>query len=165
MEKQKKSVLLEYIKVIIVTLLITYIALYFFQISRVYMTSMLPNYHEGEIVIVEKIFYKNSEPKYNDVIVIDYVDGEEKENYIIKRVIGIGGDHLEVKDNQLYRNGKEVEEKYVNNDAMTEDFTVDIPEGKVFVMGDNRNVSLDSRKFGYVDFKRDVIGKVIFSIF
>lgn len=165
MEKQKKSVLLEYIKVIIVTLLICYVALYFFQISKVHMTSMMPNYQEGDIVIVEKIFYKNSEPKYNDVIVIDYVDANENKNYLIKRVIGVGGDHLEVKDNLLYRNGKEVHEDYVNSDAITEDFSVDIPKGKVFVMGDNRNVSLDSRKFGYIDFKRDVIGKVLFTLF
>lgn len=164
-EKRKKSVLIEYIKVIIVTLLVTYAALYFFQISRVYGTSMLPNFHEGDIVIVEKVFYKNSEPKYNDVIVVDYIDQSKDETYIIKRVIGIGGDHLEVKDNQLYRNGKLVDEEYINGDMQTEDFSVDIPEGKIFVMGDNRDVSLDSRKIGYVDFKKDVIGKVIFKLF
>lgn len=164
-EKSKKSVLLEYIKVIVITLLVTYAILYFIQISRVYGTSMLPNYHEGNVVIVEKVFYKNSEPEYNDIVVIDYVDDKADETSIIKRVVGIGGDHIEIKDNQLYRNGEVVKEDYIKEYMHTDDLSVDIPEGKVFVLGDNRNVSLDSRSIGYVDFKEDVVGKVIFKLF
>lgn len=164
-QKQKKSAFIEYIKVIVVTLLVTYAMLHFFQVSKVYGTSMLPNYHEGDIVIVEKVFYKNSEPNYNDIIVVDYVDQAQDETYIIKRVIGVGGDHIEIRDNQLYRNGNIVEESYINEIMETENMVVDVPEGKVFVLGDNRNVSLDSRLIGYVDFKEDVIGKVVFKVF
>lgn len=164
-QKQKKSVFLEYIKVIVVTLLVTYTLLYFFQISRVYGTSMLPNYHEGEIVIVEKVFYKNGKPSYNDIVVVDYINEAQDETFIIKRVIGVGGDHIEIKDNQLYRNGERVEEAYINEVMKTENMVADIPEGKVFVLGDNRNVSLDSRVIGYVDFKKDVIGKVVLELF
>ena len=163
--KQKKSALLEYVKVIVVTLVVTYIMLYFFQVSRVYGTSMLPTYHEGNIVIVEKVFYKNSEPTYNDIVVVDYVNESSDETYIIKRVVGVGGDHLEIKDNQFYRNGKLVEEEYINETMQTDNMVVDVPEGKIFVLGDNRNVSLDSRIIGYVDFKKDVIGKVVLKLF
>lgn len=163
--KQKKSALLEYVKVIVVTLVVTYIMLYFFQVSRVYGTSMLPTYHEGNIVIVEKVFYKNSEPTYNDIVVVDYINESSDETYIIKRVVGVGGDHLEIKDNQFYRNGKLVEEEYINETMQTDNMVVDVPEGKIFVLGDNRNVSLDSRIIGYVDFKKDVIGKVVLKLF
>ena len=66
--QSKKSILLEYLKVIVITLIVTYGILYFVQISRVYGTSMIPTYHEGNIVLVDKVFYKNKEPKRNDII-------------------------------------------------------------------------------------------------
>ena len=88
-----------------------------------------------------------------------------KETFIIKRVVGIGGDHIEIKDNQLYLNGELLQEDYINGAMInSEDMVVDVPEGKVFVMGDNRNNSLDSRKLGYFDFDEDVIGRVFFTV-
>ena len=103
-KQSKKSILLDYLKVIVITLIVTYGVLYFVQISKVYGTSMLPTYHEGNIVLVDKVFYKHSEPKRNDIVVVDYKDANMKETFIIKRVVGIGGDHIEIKDNELYLN-------------------------------------------------------------
>lgn len=164
-KQSKKSILLEYLKVIVITLIVTYGVLYFVQISKVYGTSMLPTYHEGNIVLVDKVFYKHSEPKRNDIVVVDYKDANMKETFIIKRVVGIGGDHIEIKDNELYLNGELLEEDYINGAMInSEDMVVDVPEGKVFVMGDNRNNSLDSRKLGYFDFDEDVIGRVFFTV-
>ena len=164
-KKKKKSILLDYLKVIVITLIVTYGVLYFVQISKVYGTSMLPTYHEGNIVLVDKVFYKHSEPKRNDIVVVDYKDANMKETFIIKRVVGIGGDHIEIKDNELYLNGELLEEDYINGAMInSEDMLVDVPEGKVFVMGDNRNNSLDSRKLGYFDFDEDVIGRVFFTV-
>ena len=164
-KQSKKSILLDYLKVIVITLIVTYGVLYFVQISKVYGTSMLPTYHEGNIVLVDKVFYKHSEPKWNDIVVVDYKDANMKETFIIKRVVGIGGDHIEIKDNELYLNGKLLEEDYINGAMInSEDMLVDVPEGKVFVMGDNRNNSLDSRKLGYFDFDEDVIGRVFFTV-
>ena len=164
-KQSKKSILLEYLKVIVITLIVTYGVLYFVQISKVYGTSMLPTYHEGNIVLVDKVFYKHSEPKRNDIVVVDYKDANMKETFIIKRVVGIGGDHIEIKDNELYLNGELLEEDYINGAMInSEDMLVDVPEGKVFVMGDNRNNSLDSRKLGYFDFDEDVIGRVFFTV-
>lgn len=163
--KSKKRVLLEYLRVIVVTLIVTYGVLYFVQISRVYGSSMLPTFHEGNIVLVDKVFYKHNEPERNDIVVVDYRDANENETYIIKRVIAVGGDHLEIKDNQVYLNGKLLKEDYINEVMINnEDMVIDVPEGKIFVMGDNRNNSLDSRRLGYFDFEDDVIGKVFFTL-
>lgn len=100
--KSKKRVLLEYLRVIVITLIVTYGVLYFVQISRVYGTSMVPTFHEGNIVLVDKVFYKRGEPERNDIVVVDYRDANQNETFIIKRVVAVGGDHLEIKDNQVY---------------------------------------------------------------
>lgn len=159
----KKS-FFEYLKVIVVTVVITYSLLYFVQISRVVGSSMEPTYHSGNIILVDKFFYKREEPQHNDIVVVNYDNGYESEQ-IIKRVVGIEGDKIEMKDNQLYRNGELVEEDYILEKMDTADFSYDIPSGKIFVLGDNRNVSVDSRMIGYVDFDDDVVGKVFFKVF
>ena len=159
-----KNSFLEYIKVIIITVLVTYSVLYFVQVSRVVGSSMEPTYQNGNIILVDKFFYKRSEPEVNDIVVVEY-PVSDNENQIIKRVVGIGGDHIEVKDNHLYRNGEMIVEDYIIETMDTEDFSYDIPEGKIFVLGDNRNISVDSRMIGYVDFEDDVIGKVFFKVF
>lgn len=166
MEKRDyKSSLLEYVKVIIVAAVITLAVLHFIQISRVVGSSMEPTYHNGNIVLVDKIFYKRSQPQYNDIVIIKY-HVSAGEDQIIKRVVGLGGDRIEMKNNQLYRNGELLEEDYIQ-EAMVgnEDFAYDIPEGKIFVMGDNRNRSVDSRLIGYVDFEDEVVGRVFFKVF
>ena len=125
---------------------------------------MEPNYHNGNVILVDKVFYKKNQPKYNDIVVVSY-HVDTNEDQIIKRVIGVGGDHIEIKDNQLYRNGQLVKEDYILETMINDDFTCDVPEGKIFVLGDNRNVSVDSRMIGYVDFDDDVVGKVFFKVF
>lgn len=164
MEKEdlKKS-LFEYVKVIVFTIVITFGVLYFVQISRVVGSSMEPTYHHGNIILVDKVFYK--EPSYNDIVVVEY-PVSINEQQIIKRIVGLPGDHIEMKDNQLYRNGQLLEEDYIHEPMVgNEDFSYDIPEGKIFVMGDNRNHSVDSRDIGYVDFDEQVVGKAFFKVF
>ena len=166
MEKRDyKSSLLEYVKVIIVAAVITLAVLHFIQISRVVGSSMEPTYHNGNIVLVDKFFYKRSQPQYNDIVIVKY-HVNAQEDQIIKRVVGLSGDRIEMKNNQLYRNGELLEEDYIQ-EAMVgnEDFAYDIPEGKIFVMGDNRNRSVDSRLIGYIDFEDEVVGRVFFKVF
>lgn len=163
--KDIKKSLFEYIKVIVVTVAVTLFVLHFVQISRVVGISMEPTYHNGNIILVDKVFYKKSTPEYNDIVVVKYhvTDGEDQ---IIKRIVGLPGDHLEMKDNQLYRNGELLQEDYINEPmGANEDFSYDVPKGKVFVMGDNRNHSVDSRVIGYVDFDSQVVGRVFFKVF
>ena len=161
--EEKKALFLENLKVVVITVIVTFIILQFVQISRVHGTSMENTYHEGNIVLVNKIFYKWDNPQRNDIVIVDYRSGDD-DTYIIKRVIGVGGDHIDIKDNIVYVNGQQIEESYIKEAMLTEDLSLDIPEGKIFVMGDTRNSSLDSRKLGFFDFEDDVIGKVFFKV-
>lgn len=157
------SELLDLLKVIVLTMIGTFIVLQFVQVSRVNGSSMENTYFQNNIVLIDKVFYKRQQPKRNDIIIVDYDDGLE-DTLIIKRVIAVGGDHLDIINNEVYINGKKIKENYIKEKMDTENLSIDIPKGKVFVMGDNRNHSLDSRKLGYFDFKDDVIGKVFFKI-
>ena len=82
-----------------------------------------------------------------------------------KRVIAVEGDKIECIDSELYLNGQLLEEDYINEDMDYHDFSYEIPEGKIFIMGDNRNHSIDSRIIGYIDFEDDVVGKVFLKVF
>ena len=138
-----KQTVLEYVKVILVTVILTYGFLFFVQISHVEGQSMEPNYHEGNIVLVNKQFYH-----YDDV-----------------RVIGKQCDTIECIDHELYRNGKKVNETYINEQMTDTNWTYTVPKGDVFIMGDNRNHSTDSRYIGAVSFKKEIVGKVFFKAF
>ena len=167
MEKENnfKSTLFEYLRVIVCTVIVCVLFLHFVQISKVVGISMEPTYHDGNVILVDKFFYKNKEPQHDDIVVAHYALADEHEQ-IIKRVVGIPGDHIEMKDNRLYRNDQLLDESYIlepmeNNN----DFSYDIPKGKVFVMGDNRNHSVDSRLIGYLDFEEDIVGRVFLRVF
>ena len=146
MEKKQslKSTIWEYVKVVIVTVILTYSLLFFVQVSRVVGHSMDPTYHNGEVVLVNKRFYKLSDVKYGDVVVaeVNFGDGDEQ---IIKRVIGKPGDTISCKDGVSW--------------------SYHVADGKLFVMGDNRNNSSDSRVLGALDFKQHIVGKVFFHLF
>jgi len=84
--------------------------------------------------------------------------------YIVKRVIGLPGDTIEFKDNKLYLNNQETKEPYLKPEIITADMEkVTIPEGKYFVVGDNRGVSIDSRRDGPYE-KDHILGKVVMRI-
>lgn len=131
--------------------------------------SMEPTLHDGNMLMVNKVTYDLKEVDRFDVIVFHM---NENEDYV-KRVIGLPGDELEYKNDKLYINGKYVEEEYLepykqnhDNSLYTEDFDLQeitgdqqVPENSLFVMGDNRNNSLDSRSFGFIE-TDELVGKV-----
>ena len=83
-----KQSIMEYVKVVVVTMILTYLVLYFIQISRVVGVSMQPTYNNGNIVLVNKKFYSYSDCHYGDIVVADVDFGSGKSEQIIKRVIG-----------------------------------------------------------------------------
>ncbi len=171
MEKQvkEKNELWEWTKALLIAFAIAAIIRYFlFTPIAVDGESMMPTLEDGDRMIVNKIGYKIGEPKRFDIVVFH---APEQKNYI-KRVIGLPGDTLEYKDDQLYINGDPIDEPYldaykeqINGGTLTEDFTLKdidvsldtIPEGYVFVMGDNRRNSKDSRHIGLVE-QKEIIG-------
>ena len=121
----------------------------------------MPTLENGDRMIVNKFSYKIGEPKRFDIVVFH---APEQKDYI-KRVIGLPGDYIEYKDDQLYINGEPIDEPYldeykakITEGNLTYDFNLKdidpsldvIPEGYVFVMGDNRQYSKDSRHIGIV---------------
>ncbi|MFD1018162.1 signal peptidase I [Thalassobacillus hwangdonensis] len=124
--------------------------------------SMLPSLHDGDHLIVSKLNYSIGEPDRYDVVVFH---ATQRKDYI-KRVIGLPGEHVEMKDDQLIIDGEKVDEPYLDdrkaamneNQIMTQDFTIEelpggykeVPEDHVLVLGDNRNNSTDSRMLGVV---------------
>ncbi|MGL4345675.1 MAG: signal peptidase I, partial [Cellulosilyticaceae bacterium] len=140
-------------------------------VTKVYQWSMKPTLQEGDLLAVEKVSYRIREPKRGEIVILLKDEGKgiestyigrflvdyknkyehkpERERYV-KRIIGLPGDEVDIKDGSVYINGTKLEEDY------TLGVTVDtkgkypkkIPEGYYFVMGDNRENSVDSRMFG-----------------
>ena len=124
---------------------------------RVESISMQPTLFPGDYVIVNKLAYRfNSSPERGDVIVFRYPPDPDTTPYI-KRIIGLPGDQVHIADGNVYVNGQLLIEAYLKvNTNIGGDWNV--PSGQLFVMGDNRNNSSDSRKWGFVPLE-NIIGR------
>lgn len=131
--------------------------------------SMYPTLHNGDRMVLSKV----GDVHRFDVVILKAPD--ENVEYI-KRVIGMPGDTVEMKNGVLYINGKKVDQPFINTEALAkqtvfiDDFTLEsltgeakVPEGKYFVLGDNRGVSKDSRMIGFID-RSAIEGKAVFTI-
>ncbi len=125
---------------------------------RVENISMKPTLQPGNLLIVNKLAYKWSEPKHGDIVVFHF-QGNKSEDYI-KRLIGLPGDEVIVSDGQVSVNGRILNEPYIADNPNYEGSWM-VPENQLFVLGDNRNNSSDSHHWGFVPMK-DVVGKAIF---
>ncbi|HOA30701.1 MAG TPA: signal peptidase I [Clostridia bacterium] len=171
---------------------------YVIRASEVFGRSMYPTLEQGDVVFISRMPYIFGKPKHGDIVVFDstlekrnffteikesvkynmitqkFFKTEKSNKYWIKRVIGVPGDVLEIKDGKLYRNGELLEEDYVNSASPITyknlvppsmgdgDLTrIVVKEGEIYCMGDNRNHSEDSRAIGPVPIN-DVLGKVIY---
>ena len=156
----------------IVIILVSVVRSYLFTNYIVFGQSMMPTIHDGERIIVNKIGYEIGAPDRFDLVIFQ---ADEDTDYI-KRVIGLPGDHIEYIDDVLYVNGEAYKEPFLDENKeeygskpFTADFSLEsvtdadlVPEGHVFVLGDNRRNSLDSRHIGFVE-KQQFVGKVNFS--
>ncbi len=166
---KKKNELWEWVKALMIAILLAAGIRYFlFAPIVVDGWSMMPTLHDQDRMIVNKLSFKLGEPERFDIIVFH---APENKDYI-KRVIGLPGDYIEYKDDTLYVNGKAYEEPYLEeykqqviDGPLTEPFTLEektgeerVPEGHVFVMGDNRRYSKDSRHIGTIPIE-EILGK------
>lgn len=137
---------------------------YVVSFQQVVGPSMQPNYKSGDLLLLNKISYRFRNPRMFEVVVIS----NDETKYMIKRIIGLPGDSIEYKDNKLYING-EVTNEYFDTEGITNDFSLSeleydvIPDNYYFVMGDNRENSLDSRYYGLIK-KDQILGKVQFRL-
>lgn len=121
--------------------------------------SMEPSYYHNNRVVVSKVSYLLGDIERGDVIVFPAPPNPE-EDYI-KRVIGLPGDQILVQNGVVFINGEALVEPYISAPPINNMRTTTVPEDSVFVMGDNRNVSSDSRSWGPLPIE-DIIGKAVF---
>ncbi|GED70742.1 S26 family signal peptidase [Brevibacillus reuszeri] len=126
--------------------------------------SMLPTIQINDRLIVEKII-KMDEYKFGDIVVFYPPVPEKVHERYVKRLIGLPGDVIEIKNGSLIRNGVKLSETYLNEPIRYEYGPITVPENKYFFLGDNRNESFDSHLWTtpFVD-KEKVIGKAILTI-
>ena len=130
--------------------------------------SMHPTYVNKEYLIALKIAYNISEPQHGDVVIFEYSNSRD----FIKRIVGLPGDTISLRSGDLYRNGVLIDESaYLDSSVVTnegrslkEGGSVYVDEGKVFVVGDNRPHSADSRAFGTID-QAQIKGRAIWVIY
>lgn len=119
--------------------------------------SMLPTLEDGEFVLVSKLNYRFGEVERGDIIVFHYPMDPDQE--LIKRVIGLPGDTINVQSGIVSVNGQQLTEPYIAAAPLYSGQWM-VPEGQLFVLGDNRNDSSDSHSWGYLPFEK-VVGKAI----
>jgi signal peptidase I len=122
--------------------------------------SMVPTILIGDRVLVEKITYRFRLPERGEIVVFDPPERSKLKDVLIKRVIAVAGDNLEIRNGVIYINGIPQAESYVKNKDFSNFAPMVIPQNSIFVMGDNRPGSFDSRAWGAVD-KSLIIGRGI----
>ena len=178
-KEKKKSKIREYIEAIIFAILIAlFITTFIVKTYKIPSGSMKPTLLVGDQIMVNKFIYgvkiplirktiiPLTDPKRGDIVVFIYPADRSKD--FIKRVVGLSGETIEIKDKRIFINGKQYSDSFgVYIDQLIIPASVNsrdnfgpvtVPQGSIFVMGDNRDESLDSRFWGFVDLK-DVEGK------
>ncbi|HOV91282.1 MAG TPA: signal peptidase I [Syntrophorhabdaceae bacterium] len=183
--KNKKSKTREYIESLIIAAIIAFfVRSFFIQAFKIPSSSMEPTLLIGDHLLVNRlsyvmkvpltdiVFLTLGEPQRGDVIVFRYPVDKDKD--FIKRVIAKAGDTVEIKDKQVYVNGKKIDDKWAyfsDNTVMPGNVSpkdnlgpIVVPKNSFFVMGDNRDRSLDSRFWGFVE-KEHLVGRALILYF
>ncbi|AJY74419.1 signal peptidase I [Paenibacillus beijingensis] len=147
--------LLEWVKMVAAALVIVLLLhVFVFNLSTVVGHSMEPTLKEREWLFVNKLALRLGKPRLGDIVVLkDVSTPSGPQSYLVKRVVGVPGDRIEIRSGKLYRNGAPAAEPYTDSDIDDADYgPVVVEPGRYFVMGDNRHTgaSRDSRSFGTV---------------
>lgn len=161
LKEKTKGEIREWIESIFIPVIIAIvIKAFIFETILVDGYSMLPTLKDRDRLAVNKVGYHIGEPERGDIIVFKYP--ADPKLIFIKRVIGVEGDRVEIKNHRVYVNGEELEEDYILEKPLGDYPEVVVPENTVFVLGDNRNDSRDSRypDVGFIPLKY-IRGKAI----
>ncbi|MDY7040030.1 MAG: signal peptidase I [Chloroflexota bacterium] len=132
------------------------INLFLAQATQVYGQSMEPNLHHSQRLVVEKISYRFHGPRRGDVVVLK--SSEHGSELLIKRVVGLPGERVEIHDGLVYIDGVPLAEPYLTQGTSGYKEAVVVPPLQVYVLGDNRGFSNDSRSFGPVSLE-NIVGR------
>lgn len=149
MNDKIKRILKEALPYIIIIIVVLLIKRYVVTPIQVNGDSMDPTLKNGDFMILNKLSMKLDTIHRFDIVVIDKDD-----SYIIKRVIALPGETVKYENNKLYIDGYQIEESFLPDGKETNDFEEKIPDNCYFVMGDNRQISLDSRQLGCFDISK-----------
>ncbi|HVA92265.1 MAG TPA: signal peptidase I [Chloroflexota bacterium] len=155
--RKGRSALVEIVETLAITLILFFAARASVQPFNVQGQSMEPTLHNHEYILVEKVSYWFTSPQRGDIVVFK-APPQPTEDYI-KRVIGLPGDHVVVRNGQVFVNGHQLTEPYI---AAPPDYTDDkiVPKGYLYVLGDNRQNSSDSHAWGLLP-RGNIIGRAI----
>jgi signal peptidase I len=154
-----RRILVEIIQTVVLALVLFFAINFISARIRVDGSSMEPTFHNGDYVIVNRLTYQWGEIQRGDVVVFPYPLSPE-EDYI-KRVIGLPGDRVAIYGGNVYVNGQRIEEPYISSAPANDVAETVVPEGYVYVLGDNRNASSDSRSWGPLEIEA-ILGKAVF---
>jgi signal peptidase I len=153
-----RAILREFVQTVLpAVLMAAVIHLFLAQATRVYGQSMEPNLHTDQRLIVEKVSYRFHGPQRGDIVVLKQPGCDDCE-LLIKRVIGLAGEEITIHGGQVYVDSQPVEEPYLTQVTTGSFGPVRVPPLHVFVMGDNRGASNDSRIFGTVP-RDEILGR------
>ncbi|MBZ9687135.1 signal peptidase I [Clostridium estertheticum] len=154
---------------------------------QVQQSSMENTLYSSQQLIVDKLTYNFAGPKRGDIIIFleneqrgtiiddtviffnnikSLLKNTDEDKRLVKRVIGVPGDEVNIKDGYVYINGEKLNEPYVKGETFNQELSlpINVPANKLFVLGDNRPVSKDSRAFGLINYNQ-VEGKAVFRVF
>lgn len=159
----------EWIKDIAIAVVLGLLILQLVKPTIVKEHSMKPSLNENDYIFLSKQSYRFNDPEPGDIIVFhtDLLQANGQEKLLIKRIIGVPGDAISISGGTVYRNGEALSEPYtLEGYTATEMEEVTVPEGSLFVMGDNRQNSIDSRdsSVGFIGEDR-IIGKAFFRLY
>lgn len=154
------SLIVEFVVIFVIAYVLAYgLQNYLLGNFQIQQHSMEPTLYENDRVLINRVVYWYSTPRRGDIIIL--LDPMGSDDDFVKRVIGEPGDTIAIKQGEVFVNGEKVEEPYLSQDRSPETLgPLRIPKESYFVMGDNRSVSSDSRRFGPVK-RENILGKVV----
>ncbi|MDD5749257.1 MAG: signal peptidase I [Patescibacteria group bacterium] len=148
----------EIIKVVLISLaIILPVRMFLIQPFYVEGASMEPNFYENEYLIIDEISYRFNEPQRGEVII--FKNPRQRGSYFIKRVIGLPGEEVSLKEGRVYIDGQILAEEYISHFSTEDHPSVALADDQYFILGDNRINSFDSRQLGPIA-KSNIIGRV-----